>query len=194
MNITSSRSVQAATLYYCKLHSICLSLLVVPSHLHNGLLKQPSLDVQRPADLGCTVQRQEAKGYQKITNGCRLIFCQVCDQFTCLLLLSSFSFMTGVSSISKIAKTVPLTRESQVMGPKDIVEAMSHTSFIVLQSHLSLLGASACNLSDAKPWLQRWLGQTLRLLWRQCDVLIYSQETWDFCWLLLLNWESPAQP
>lgn len=73
----------------------------------------------------------------------------VISQFACSLPLSSFSSIRPVSSISNLATTVPLIKESQVLGPKDIAEGMSLTSLAILRSHLSSLGIPACKFLDS---------------------------------------------
>ena len=76
--------------------------------------------------MGLHSKDKRQKGLRKIANACRLTFCLVCDQSIYLYIaqISNISSMRPSisNSMSSIAMTVLLIKESGVMGPQDTAE------------------------------------------------------------------------
>lgn len=94
--------------------------------LAHNLLKQSLLRLGGLWIWGLHSKDKRQKGLRKVANACRLTFCLVCDQLIYLYIaqISNISSMTPSisNSMSSIAMTVLLIKESGVMGPQDTEE------------------------------------------------------------------------
>lgn len=195
-SISSRRSVWAAgTLHYCGAHGICLSLPVMSLCFCTWSPQTVASQRLRGQWIwGLHSKDKRQKGLRKITNACRLIFCGQ-SVYLFIAWVSNFSSMRPINSISSIAKTVLLIKESRVVGPKYTPEGHS-------PAWLSLSRTPPCQeFQPAICWIHSQDYQGGRDIerdsngsggWEVSGVTV--KETKDFRWELPLDWASPAPP